>query len=345
MIKYFDKKRFLRQFNEFYKSNFTSFDLACFISQSPLAQFLLGKSKLHDYSKELDFLTSNDLSKVEAILDTPHIRFFDPLKGSKDPLVSFRVSKADMAKCKIREDIIECDNILGHLLRQLEAEPITCELKDILYVPVLEKLTTGEYDNANVSQIYYFKKTTDSGSFFFGHYYRNGDRWERNAFPDHLINDFDKEIDIDKYDSWREAYDAYIATFVNMYKDHCKGIPGTLGVEVYNGMEAISQLRATYVHDFEEIWKRKRQAIIDNGGREAEEERSRLYFMLKDHPQVLTLPCFRSKESFDLAFRSADASTLRTLFDIIKDLAFEIEKRDKCIEQYKKECERLKACQ
>ena len=74
MIKYFDKKKFLHQFNEFYKSNFTSFDLACFISQSPLAQYLLGKSKLHDYSKELDFLTSNDLSKIEAILDMPHIR-------------------------------------------------------------------------------------------------------------------------------------------------------------------------------------------------------------------------------------------------------------------------------
>ena len=51
--------------------------------------------------------------------------------------------------------------------------------------------------------------------------------------------------------------------------------------------------------------------------------------MLKDHPQVLTLPCFRSKESFDLAFKGADAGTLRTLFDIIKDLAFEIEKRDR----------------
>jgi len=63
--------------------------------------------------------------------------------------------------------------------------------------------------------------------------------------------------------------------------------------------------------------------------------------MSKNHPQAFNLPYFRDKESFDLTFGSVDAGTLHTLFDIIKNLAYEIEKRNKWIELYKKEIETL----
>jgi len=215
------------------------------------------------------------------------------------------------------------------------------DLKNILSRENLEKLFYGEFD-VPASQIYYFEKKGNHGEFYFEHYFRNGG-WDRSTFPEYDINDFDQRIEIDRYDDWREAFDAYIETFANMYMTHCSGIPDTLDNEVFNGVEAISQLRTTFKPVFEDVWKRKHQEMIEKGDKEAEEERERLYLMLANHPHVLTLPYFRDKESFDLTFGSADASMLRLVFDIVKDLAFEIEKRDKYIEQYRKENERLRA--
>lgn len=333
-----EKNEFLQEFDRFMKSDFTSFDLACFIKYDKIAQYLLSEFACYNYKDELENLSMFDESTIKSILNTPHMEYYDPLYGSSDPLISFRISKADMADCNMK-DLHEYDNILSHLIDQLDKEPTKIDLKDVLNRENLEKLKYGEID-VPASQIYYFERKGDQGGFYFEHYFCNGG-WDRNAFPEYDINDFDQRIEIDRYDDWREAFDAYVETFANMYMNHCSGIPDTLDNEVFNGVEAVARLRATFEPVFEEVWKRKRQELNEKGGKEAEEERNRLYYMLANHPQVLTLPYFRDKKSFDFAFGSADAATLRLIFDIVKDLALEIEKRDRYIEQYQKEVETL----
>ena len=217
------------------------------------------------------------------------------------------------------------------------------DLKDVLNRGNLEKLLRGELD-VPAAQIYYFEKKNELGEFYFEHYYRNGSGWDCNFFSDYDINEFDQEIEIDRYDDCSEAFDAYINRFANMYKMHCDGYPDTLVNEVFNGEESIAQLREAFEPIFEEVWNRKRMEIFDKEQKELEEERNRLYSMIEKYPQIQKLPCFQDKLSFDRTFQFfSDVSTLHIVFDIVKDLAIEIEKRDLYIEQYQEENKRLNA--
>lgn len=342
MITQEEKEQFLKEFDRLIKSDFTPFDVACFIKYNDLAKELLRKYDCCDYNVALDTLYSLDESIIKEKLDVSHLDYFNTLFGSKDPMIAFCVSKDDLGDCKTYDDIHECDNILSHLLDQLGEESIEINLNDVLSRENLEKLTYGEID-VPAAQIYYFEKKGEQGEFYFEHCYRNGGGWDCDAFSEYDINNFDREIEIDEYDNWKDAFNAYIDYFANKYKYYCKGSPDTLDKEVYNGEEAVAELRATFEPVFEEVWKRKLQEVFGNIDKEAEIERNRLYFLLKDYPQILALSIFRDKEYFDLSFGSAGAGTLRAVFSIIKNLAYEIEKKDMCIEQYKEENERLKA--
>ena len=218
MIKQEDKEDLLAEIESLITSNFSSEDLVNFILETPLAQKLLRKITFYDYDKELNCINSGDLCDIMDLINTNHMEFYDPLYGSYDTVSSFRLSKADLEDCESIEELREYDNILSHLLEQLDNEPIEIELKDILCKENLEKLVKGKID-CSADQIYYFEKVTDYTEFNFYHYYReNNGSWSCNKCECD-VREFDTIVDITKYDNICEAFDAYIAYFYNLFRD------------------------------------------------------------------------------------------------------------------------------
>lgn len=127
----------------------------------------------------------------------------------------------------------------------------------------LELLTVGELDFP-ASQIYYFEAGEDKYSFYFAHYYRrNG--WDSNAFKEFSVYDFDTEIDDVENCDCERAFEKYISVFANMYQNCCYGIPDTLNNEVYNGENAIKQLREYVENVFKEVWDFKMKQNCEEG--------------------------------------------------------------------------------
>jgi len=340
MITQEEKRQFINELFELVRSNFTSYDLVCYIKNNELAQELLRKCDFCDYEEELDNLLKFDDSTIKTILDTPHIEYYDPEYGSMDPLMSFRVSKAEMDGCNTYDDIRECDNILSHLLDQLEAEPIEMDLKDILNRENLEKLSYGEID-CNASQIYYFEPIgSTSGDFYFAHFYRDSGGWDSNAFKEFNINDFDKIIDTDDYNNSHDTFEALIAHFSNLYREHCIGIPGSIEQEVFNGVEAIARMRDNFEVVFEYVWNRRMKEKYE----QLKKDKKNLYSLIEKHSIVKTILGYRDEFVFECDFANAGFDEMwlvRKYCETVNLLAIEIEQREKCIEQYQKQVDKL----
>ena len=228
------------------------------------------------------------------------------------------------------------------MLSQLEQEPIQCELKDILSKEKLESLEDGIFD-CDASQIYYFEPGKDNFNFYFAHYYRdNYGSWDSNAFKDFNIYDFDKDVYLTESFDYDDAFDAYIRKFANMYQDCCSGIPDTLNKEVFNGENAIEQLREYVKRVFPEVWNWKQQELI----KIEEKEKKEVFSLLQQNPAALKYLHIKDMSDFEndaRHFGYSDLYLLKQHYGEIIALTSEIEKRDKAIEQYQKQVDELNA--
>lgn len=356
MIRQEDREDLLSELESFISSDFSSMDLVNFILDNKLAQDLLRKITYYEYDKELNYINSTDLSTIEFVLGKHHNEFYDPYYGSEDPLMSFRLTKEDIEGCETLDDLREFDNILSHLLDQLELEPLEVDKEELLCKENLEKLVKGKID-CSVDQIYFFEKVSDFFEFNFHYYFRDNNSSWCCKICECDVHEFDTIVDITKYDNICEAFEAYIAYFSNIFRNEysqnitttelgCslffKYINSSLENNVYNGLNAINQLREFVSKSFLFCWCHLQEDKL----KEIDELKRSWLDTMEQHKSTLN-SSQRDGYGYNSIVRTikeAKASEIWSMnkcFHTITDLVAAIEKENKEIEQLREKIHEL----
>lgn len=204
-------------------------------------------------------------------------------------------------------------------------------MNGILNRESLRKLTLGELD-FQASQIYYFEPGSVDGEFYFVHCYRLAvGGWDCNAFDKFSIYELADVIDVDEFDNCKDALEAYINHFSNLFIAHL--VDEQSFNDVYNGVEAIAQLRK-YLEDnyesFEMSWQR---AVRNSVSRQIGTMRA----------QLTKHPIAKQFVDFEYIFSHITRDDLWLVQDFcsaVIHLSDEIAKRDKkiadCLQQIEK---------
>lgn len=242
-----EKDEFIESVLRFVKSDFTPIDVARFVKRDSLAFSLLKRFDGGvDYNEELEFLKNHSIEDIEALLDVSHSEYYDSEYGSLDSLPSFRLTKECFAECVTIDDVRETDNIISHMLSQLDKELITIPMEKMLNEEYIERL--GKSYDCEANQIYYFKKISESQCCFLHCYRVEGDCWEldKNNID---ISDYKQfrlwlyvgsEYCVDVDSVVKEFYHCFEGKYIECQKQY--DYKSKFSEVVFNGEDALKQL-------------------------------------------------------------------------------------------------------
>lgn len=354
MITQKEKDELTAEIECFISSDFTSVDLVNFILGNDLAKKLLRKITYYEYDKELNYIDSADSYDIEYVLNKHHDEFYDPYYGSEDPITAFRLSKEDIEECETIEDLREYDNILSHLVVQLDEEPLEINLEEVLCKDNLDKLVCNRID-CRANQIYFFEEASNYFEFTFHYLYREGDgEWCCNSHECD-VRKLDTIIDIDKYDNCCEAFEAYIAFFYNLFREeyclntasieyisgsYLQYIKSSLGKSVYNGLNAIQQLRTFVGNRFLSCWCH----LQEDKQKEIDELKGSWFDIMELHRETLDSVQRDGHKLISKMIKDAKSSEIwvaNRYLHVISDCVTTVENRNEEIEQLKENVHEL----